>query len=51
MTAHAIWPRKGLFDEAGRWLVQGRVTLPDGTWSTDTAAFVVAANLCPAEVG
>jgi hypothetical protein len=32
-------------DQAGKWQVQGKAVLPDGTWHTEVHAFMVAANL------
>lgn len=32
-------------DQAGTWKLQGAVTLPTGTWSTDIHKFKVYANL------
>jgi hypothetical protein len=32
-------------DERGKWLLQGRVALPTGAWSTSIESFVVQLNL------
>ena len=32
-------------DATGNWKIQGRVTLPSGTWSTDIEKFKVYGNL------
>jgi len=32
-------------DQKGNWKIQGRVTLPTGTWSTDVDKFKVYENL------
>jgi len=33
--------KTGDLDQLGDWEIQGRVTLPSGTWTSDTAAFEV----------
>lgn len=35
----------GDLDETGTWKIQGRVTLPTGTWSSDRQSFKVYGNL------
>jgi hypothetical protein len=35
----------GDLDKAGGWIVQGKVTLPGGTWKTDWSKFDVYGNL------
>ena len=34
----------GIFDTAGQWSIQGRVTFINAVWSTDIHGFVVEAN-------
>ena len=38
----------GDIDAEGRWSIQGKIVIPEGTFYTDIAHFVVEASLVPA---